>query len=248
MLPFRTRDCVQYDPAQRQLHARDWSGAVVTFDTPAELIHALAANRLYAVVTIHAAALWFAADHGVAWQLPAAAPEPIRVLAARGAAEGFSPSTLQRCLQALDRGYDRAAHLAVELLTDDDITCMVDRDGLAAQVLRHVLERVQPALVPAYVWIRSEPIPPNATLVIVHTGIDRAGVPCDTADHPMLRAVQQRGLACYAFTPFGPRQEAAVHNEATVHAVLTARGMYRPDRVQRYDDDADIGPDIISLT
>jgi hypothetical protein len=220
----------------------------VTFDTPAELIHALAANRLYAVVTIHAAALWFAADHGVAWQLPAAAPEPIRVLAARGAAEGFSPSTLQRCLQALDRGYDRAAHLAVELLTDDDITCMVDRDGLAAQVLRHVLERVQPAIVPAYVWIRSEPIPANATLVIVHTGIDRAGVPCDTADHPMLRAAQQRGLACYAFTPFGPRQEAAAHNEATVHAVLTARGMYRPDRVQRYDDDADIGPDIISLT
>ena len=248
MLPFRTRDCVQYDPAQRQLHARDWSGTVVTFDTPAELIQALAADRLYAVLAVHAAALWFAADHGVQWQLDAAVPEPVRVLATRGAAEGFSPSTVQRCLQALDRGYDRAARLAIELLTDDDILCLVDRDGLAAQVLLHVMQQTQPALAAQLVWIRTAHIPPTATLVIVHTGIDRMGMPCDVADVPAIAAAQQQGLARYALTPFGPREAGPQPAEVTIHAVLTARGMYRPDRVQRYDDDADIGPDIISLT
>jgi hypothetical protein len=248
MLPFRTRDCIQYDPAQRQLHARDWAGGVVTFDTPAELIQALAADRLYAVEAVHAAALWFAADHGVQWELPAQIPEPVRLLASRGASEGFSPSTLQRCLQALDRGYDRSARFAMELLTDDDVACIVDRDGVAAQVLMHVVQQSQPEQSSQLVWIRTALIPDATTVVLIHTGIERMGFPCDAADLPALRVAQHRGLARYAITPFGPRTAAAASSDTTVNAVVTARGMYRPDRVQRYDDDADIGPDIISLT
>ena len=248
MLPIRTRDCVQYDPAQRQLHVHDWAGALLTFDTPAELTQALAADRIYAVEAVHAAALWFASDHGVVWELPADAPEPIRLLATRGSTEGFSPSTVQRCLQALDRGYDRACRLAIELLTDDDVAGVVDRDGLVAQVLMHVVNQIQPALTVRIVWSRTALLAEDATLLIIHTSVDRAGLPSTPADYPALRAAQQRSLARYALTPFGPRHAAVPNQDTTISAVVTARGMYRPDRIQRYDDDADIGPDIISLT
>ncbi len=248
MLPFRARECVQYDPAQRQLHALDWDGANVHYDTPAELTQALDGDRLYSPLLVHAAALWFAADHGVAWHLPATAPDPLGTLASRGSTEGYSPTTLQRCLQAIDRGYDRASRLAIELLSADDHLCIIDRDGLCANVFMHVANQALASALPRISWLRSDNIPDDATVVLVHTTVNRTGAPTDPMLVSAIARAQQRTLPRYAFVPFGPHDAPNATTEDSINAVVTARGIYRSDRVARYDDDADIGPDIISLT
>ena len=248
MLPYRARDCVQYDPAQRQLHAHRWDGTRIHCDTPAELDHALATECIYSPLLVSAAALWFAADHGVDWQLPIGAPEPIRTLASRGTTEGYSPSTLQRCLSAFDRGYDRTCRLAVELLSADDHLCILDPDGLCAQVLMHVMGQTMGASVPRLSWVRTDLLPSDATIVLLHTGVNQHGVPTDHTLTPALVQAQQRAIPRYALAPFGPSDDTPSSADADINAVVTARGIYRPDRVARYHDDADIGPDIISLT
>jgi hypothetical protein len=65
---------------------------------------------------------------------------------------------------------------------------------------------------------------------------------------PALLQAQQRAVPRYALAPFGPRDDIPSPADVAINAVVTARGIYRPDRVARYHDDADIGPDIISLT
>lgn len=248
MLPYRARDCVQYDPAQRQLHAHRWDGTRIHCDTPAELEQALSAAVIYSPVLVTAAALWFAADHGITWQLPAGSPEPLQTMASRGATEGYSPSTLQRCLSAFDRGYDRTSRLAVELLSADDHLCILDPDGLCAQVLMHVIGQTMDPAAPRISWVRADLLPSDATIVLVHTGVDQSGTPTDRTLMPTLLQAQQRNMPRYALAPFGPSAGTSTSADIGINAVVTARGIYRPDRVARYHDDADIGPDIISLT
>jgi hypothetical protein len=197
---------------------------------------------------VSAAALWFAADHGVDWQLHVGAPEPIRTLASRGTTEGYTPSTLQRCLSALDRGCDRTCRLAVELLSVDDHLCILDPDGFCAQVLMHVMGQTMGASLPRVHWVRADLLPSDATIVLVHTGVNQHGVPTDHTLMPALLQAQQRAVPRYALAPFGPSDDTSGPADVAINAVVTARGIYRPDRVARYHDDADIGPDIISLT
>ncbi|MFM2031618.1 MAG: hypothetical protein RLZZ297_383 [Chloroflexota bacterium] len=246
MYPNRARDCAQYDPTTRQLRARDWQGNEVVFETPAELIHALESDRLFARGVVHAAALWFAADHGVPWVLSPGSATPVVRLQQRSAQEGYSLSALQRCYQAIDRGFDQTARLLAPMIQPDDVVAIVDRDGFMAAVCTRVCATEHPGV--PIVWHRDDTLAAGATVVLVHTTVNREGCPTDRRAMPALAAAQAAALSRYGLVPFGPVDGAGVLPADTLHAVCTGRGMYRPDRITRYDDDSDIGPDIISLT
>ena len=246
MLPVRSRAVTQYDPAQRQLHAVDWQGQPLVCDTPAELLQALVADRVYASTMVHAAALWFAADHGVPWQLPSDAPAPLVRLQQRSSTEGYRRSALQRCRQAFDRAYEQTIQLVLPMIEATDVVCIVDADGVLAQILSSALQQMTPA--PTVLWLRDGTLPAETTVLLVHTVVNRDGCVVAPAVVPLVDAARSTGVSRYALAPFGPVDAGGVLPADAVHAVVTGRGMYRPDRITRYDDDSDYGPDIISLT
>ena len=239
-LPHLARNAVHYDAIQHVVHAHDWHGNPVQLQTPAELYQALKHRHCYAAHAVMAAGIALCHDHGVAidtTQLPHYTPLLNELLQIPGAA---IPAALTQFVQRLDRANERTARLAIQLCTHGDILAIHDDDGLFAHTLMRMLARGSEMFDIQCVHVRQPAaIPSDATIVLVTTTVDAHGYAISL---PTLPDVPRYVVACS-----GPSVYAGSTPHSAYHAVVTARGIYRPDRVAQYYHDNDMGSDIISL-
>lgn len=241
---------VNYNPDQRTLHAVDWHGQSLHFETPGELFHALQHNAVYARHAVIAAAIWLCLDHGVDPQSLPLAEVPLFVaeLSERMPTTAQRTPLLHQALQRIDRNNEKCARLACALLTDDDYLQVIDTDGLfAASIQRILLRESEHPSVHITLTTNTE-VADNTTLALVCGMVNDDGSVVDTHVATTLHRLTERALPQYVVAPHGPRQLASAYADTPVSAVVTARGIYRPDRVQRFYRDSDMGSDIISLS
>jgi hypothetical protein len=241
---------VSYNPIQRIISAYNWQGHAVRFETPGELFHALHHHHVYARQAVIAAGIWLCLDHGVDIQLLPLNEVPVFVieLHERMRTTPQRMPLLQQALQRLDRGNEKCARLACALLTDDDHLTIIDKDGLFAATIQRMLvrESEHPSV---YVHLSTTgDMHPDTTLALVCGGINDDGTVIDDDTATLMQLLNMRQLPRYVVAPQGPRNLPSIHTDAPVSAVVTARGIYRPDRVQRFYRDSDMGSDIISLS
>jgi hypothetical protein len=239
-----------YDPIQRTITAYDWHGQVVRFETPGELFHALQHHHVYARQAVIAAGIWLCLDHGVDVQLLPLAEVPLFVveLHERMPLTPQRMPLLQQALQRLDRGNEKCARLACALLTDDDHLTIIDADGLFAATMHRMLMREsEHPSVHVHLSATNE-IHPDTTLALVCGSINDDGAVVGDLTASLIHQLGERQLPRYVVASHGPRNLSSTHADTLVNAVVTARGIYRPDRVQRFYRDSDMGSDIISLS
>lgn len=239
-LPHLAHNAVRYDAHQHVVYAHTWAGDTLQFQTPAELHQAVAAHRCYATHAVVAAGIALCHAHGVApHTLPRIDTSPLLLALCDTPVADF-PAAFHAALQRMDRANERAARLAIQLCTNDDILVIADDDGLFAQLLIRMLTRAPHMPVVTATHIHHQPIiPPHATIALVVTPVDEHGA---VATHITIPAIPH-----YVVAPTGPRQQPIAPPTTHFHAVVTARGVYRPDRVQQYYRDPDMGSDIIAL-
>jgi hypothetical protein len=241
---------VSYNPIQRAISAYDWQGHAVRFETPGELFHALHHQHVYARQAVIATGIWLCLDHGVDVQLLPLAEVPLFVveLHERMLMPPQRMPLLQQALQRIDRGNEKCARLACALLTDDDHLTIIDQDGLFAATMQRMLEREsEHPSVHVHLSATNE-IHLDTTLGLVCGSINDDGTVIDDVTATLLQQLSMRQLPRYVVAPHGPRNLPSPHADTSVSAVVTARGIYRPDRVQRFYRDSDMGSDIISLS
>lgn len=241
---------VSYQPLQRTIEAYDWQGQPVRFETPGELFQALQHHHVYARHAVIAAGIWLCLDHGVDVQLLPLSEVPLFVveLHERMAVTAQRMPLLQQALQRLDRGNEKCARLACALLTDDDQLALVDTDGLFAATMHRMLTR-ESEHPPVQIHLSAtHEIHPDTTVALVCGVLNDDGAVVDAGIVSLLQQLTERQLPRYVVAPHGPRNLPSAHAETPISAVVTARGIYRPDRVQRFYRDSDMGSDIISLS
>jgi hypothetical protein len=241
---------VTYHATQRVVEAYDWRGQAVRLETPGELFQALHHHTVYARHAVIAAGVWLCIDHGVDAQLLPLAEVPLFVveLHERMTTTMQRMPLLQQALQRLDRENEKCARLACELLTDDDQLSIIDANGLFAATMQRMLTRESShPQVRTHLSATSD-MHPDTSVALVCGAINDDGAVVDTSTATLLRLLNERHLPQYVVAPHGPRNLATAHGDAPVSAVITARGIYRPDRVQRFYRDSDMGSDIISLS
>ena len=86
---------------------------------------------------------------------------------------------------------------------------------------------------------QQQAVPTQASIVLVVARVDEQGA---TPDRIALPDIPRYVVACA-----GPSASPSHAPSTQYHAVVTARGIYRPDRVTQYYRDHDMGSDIISL-
>jgi hypothetical protein len=241
---------VSYHAEQRTIHAYDWHGHAIRFETPGELFNALTHRLVYARQAVIAAGIWLCLDHGVdAHTLPLTeVPLFVSELHEQMAQTTQRLPLLMQALQRLDRGHERCARLACALLTDDDHLTIIDDDGLFAATMQRMLMR-ESGHPPVHLHLSAtHDIHPDTTLALVCGVINDDGEIVDAHTVTLLHHLTIRQLPRYVVASHGPRNLPATHDDTPVSAVVTARGIYRPDRVQRFYRDSDMGSDIISLS
>lgn len=244
------RQAVNYQPTQRAIEAYDWQGHPVRFETPGELFQALQHHQVYARHAVIAAGIWLCLDHGVDVQLLPLSEVPLFVVELYERMTVAAPRmpVLHQALQHLDRGNEKCARLACALLTDDDLLTIVDADGLFAATMHRMLTR-ESEHPPVQVHLTAtDNIHPDTSVALVCGVINDAGTVVDNRTVSLLQQLTERQLPRYMVAPHGPRNLQSAHAETPISAVVTARGIYRPDRVQRFYQDSDMGSDIISLS
>ena len=239
-LPHLARNAVHYDTIQHVVHAHDWHGNPMQLQTPAELYQALKHQHCYAVYAVMAAGIALCHDHGVAidtTQLQHYTPLLNELVQLPGTA---IPAALVQFMQRLDRANERTARLAIQLCTHGDVLAIHDNDGLFAHTVLRMLARASemPDIRCVHVH-HTAAIPTDTTIVLVTTTVDDNGYAISL---PTLPDVPRYVVACS-----GPSTYAGSIPPHSYHAVVTARGIYRPDRVAQYYRDNDLGGDIISL-
>jgi len=241
---------VTYDPIQRAIMACDWQGHAVRFETPGELFHALHHQHVYARQAVIAAGIWLCLDHGVDAQLLPLNEVPLFIveLHERMPLATQRMPLLQQALQRIDRGNEKCARLACALLTDDDHLTIIDHDGLFAATMQRILTRESEHPSVHIHLSATGDIHRETTLALVCGGINDDGTVIDDISAALLQQLHMHQLPRYVVAPHGPRNLPSAHPETSVSAVVTARGIYRPDRVQRFYRDSDMGSDIISLS
>lgn len=241
---------VNYHTTQRAIEAYDWHGQPVRFETPGELFQALQHYTVYARHAVIAAGIWLCLDHGVDVQLLPLTEVPLFVveLHERMPLTPQRMPLLHQTLQRLDRGNEKCARLACALLTDDDHLTIIDTDGLFAATMHRMLTR-ESEHPPVQVHLSATgAIHPDTTVALVCGVLNDDGAVVDARVDALLHQLNERQLPRYVVAPHGPRNLPSAHADATISAVVTARGIYRPDRVQRFYRDSDMGSDIISLS
>ncbi|MBM4413845.1 MAG: hypothetical protein FJ040_10450 [Chloroflexi bacterium] len=241
---------VSYHAEHRTIHAYDWRGQAVRFETPGELFNALAHHLVYARQAVIAAGIWLCLDHGVdAHTLPLTeVPLFVGELHAQLPQHSQRLPLLNQVLQRLDRGHERCARLAGALLTDDDYLTIIDNDGLFAATMQRMLMR-ESGHPPVHLHLSAtHDIHPDTTLALVCGGVNDDGAVVDAHIATLLHHLNARQLPRYVVAAHGPRNLPATPDDTPVSAVVTARGIYRPDRVHRFYRDSDMGSDIISLS
>lgn len=241
---------VSYHPTQRAIEAYDWHGKPVRFETPGELFHALNQHHVYARHAVITAGIWLCIDHGVDVQLLPLDEVPLFVieLTERMPLTPQRMPLLNQTLQRIDRGNEKCARLACALLTDEDHLTIIDTDGLFAATIHRILirESEHPSV---HVHINTTgEIPAPTTIALICGSITDDGAVIDDTTAALLHQLQERTLPRYVVAPHGPRPLSSNHVDTSISAVVTARGIYRPDRVQRFYRDSDMGSDIISLS
>lgn len=239
-LPHLARNAVRYDPTHHVVHAIDWNGAPLQLQTPAELLHAIDTGHCYAPNAVIAAGVALCHAHGVAPDtLPLSTLEPLLLPLSTHPADDVA-AALVTCMQRLDRAHERAARLAVAVCTTDDILVIVDDDGLFAQTLMRILAREHdmPAVQVIHVH-HQQGIPSQASIVLVVGVVDEQGNSVVRGDLP--------AVPHYVVASCGPNRTPTPAPTAQYPAVITARGMYRPDRITHYYRDGDTGGDVIPL-
>lgn len=239
-LPHLARNAVRYDAAQHVVHAFDWQGQAMQFQTPAELQHALVNARCYAVNAVIAAGIALCHAHGVAPDALLTHDVLPVIYALSTQPDRAFPAALTPCLQRIDRANERTARLAIQLCTHDDHVVIVDDDGLFAQTMHRIISR-EPDMPSVHIHHlhHQQTIPADASIVLVVGRVDEQGA---TPDSLILPDIPRYVVACV-----GPSATASHPPITQYHAVVTARGIYRPDRVTQYYRDHDMGSDIISL-
>lgn len=241
---------VVYHPTQRAIEAYDWHGKPMRFETPGELFHALHQHTVYARHAVIAAGIWLCLDHGVDVQLLPLTEVPLFVveLHERMPVTPLRMPLLHQAFQRIDRGNEKCARLACALLTDDDHLTIVDTDGLFAATMHRMLTR-ESEHPPVHIHLsNTDEIPHDTTLALVCGTISDDGVVVDDTTATVVHQLNERQLPRYVVAPHGPRTLSSTHADTPISAVVTARGIYRPDRVQRFYRDSDLGSDIISLS
>jgi len=239
-LPHLARNAVRYDAAQHVVHAFDWQGQAVQFQTPAELHQAVASARCYAVNAVIAAGIALCHAHGVTPDsILAYDASPLLHDLSTQPASAF-PAALNTGLQRMDRANERTARLAIQLCANDDQVVIADDDGLFAQTMQRIISR-EPDMpsVTIHHLHHQQAIPADASIVLVVGHVDEHGMTPDTRTLP--------DIPRYVVACAGPSARASRPPVTQYHAVVTARGIYRPDRVTQYYRDHDMGSDIISL-
>lgn len=239
-LPHLARNAVRYDSTAHTVHAYAWDGARIQLQTPAELVQAVTTTHCYAASAVVSAGVALFHAHGVDPQtLPLALMPPLVASFCSIPATQF-PAVLDTCLHRLDRSIERTARLALGLLTNDDTVALYDYDGLFAQVLQRMLSRSSDAPRVHITHLTSAQTPCDfATIALVVSTVDEAGL---ASTQPALGDIPRYVVACS-----GPSTTPHRTATTTYHAVVTARGIYRPDRITQYYRDPDMGSDIISL-
>lgn len=241
---------VRYHAEQRTIHAYNWHGQSIRLETPGELFNALANHDVYARHATIATGIWLCLDHGVDIQALPLTEVPLFVveLHERMLLTAQRMPLLQHTLQRIDRGNEKCARLACALLTDDDHLSLVDTDGLFATTMQRMLvrETEHPSVHVHRSTMRD--VHPDTSLALVCGVVTDDGDVADAHTASFLHELSERQLPRYVVAPHGPRNLAHTHTRTPISAVVTARGIYRPDRVQRFYADSDMGSDIISLS
>lgn len=239
-LPHQARNAVRYDAVQHVVHALDWHGAPLQLQTPAELLHAIATRRCYATQAIIATGIALCYAHGVAPDmLPLTTLSPLLAPLGQLPAHDF-PAALGPYLQRLDRANERAARLAVALCTNDDRLVIADDDGVFAHTMIRILMREKDMpTVHVHHLTHVQAIPTDASIALIVGTVDEYG---NTPAQFIIPDIPHYLVACA-----GPQRTPVAAPTVQYHAVVTARGIYRPDRVTQYLRDGDMGSDIIAL-
>jgi hypothetical protein len=245
MLPHLATHAARYDATSHRLHAYSQSGEALCFETPAELMQAIATQRIYAGHAVTMAGVLLALHHGVSPTHYAA--EHAIPTTLRHTPPALLPQAVHQHLQRLDRALERTARLACELLTDDDVVTIIDTDGLLTTVIQRLLQRETDSphvqLLPHHDWAPSH----TATVVLWHASIGREGHIAAPIAQQLSDLHAQRILA-YVLAPQGPDTEPMPADALLCpSAVITSRGIYRADRVSRYLQESDLGGDMIPL-
>lgn len=239
-LPHLARNAVRYDATHHVVHAVDWHGTACQLQTPAELQQALADLRCYAAHAVLAAGVALCHGHGVDPQVLPLISAPAWVSQLSQQPARAFPGALTTALQRLDRANERAARLAMQLCANDDTLVIVDADGLFAQSMLRILAREPDMPVIQVIHLYQQPaIPPHTSIALVVDNVDDAGYTPDRLIFP--------DIPHYVVASQGPHPAPTPAPAVQYHAVVTARGIYRPDRVTQYYRDGDVGSDIIAL-
>ncbi len=236
---------VRYDPSQRTLHAVDWMGQPVQYQTPAELCQALDDRGCYAATAVIAGGIWLCRDHGVDPHCLPLTNQPdivTSLLQSDNLAVAF-PQSLQR----IDRAHEKTARLATALCSDGDVLTIYDSDGLFAHYLQRILLREQ-GMPSVTVIITNDawPLDPTTTVAVMSGTVDASGN-ADAALSPYIAMLEAANLPRYIVAPHGPTASQATIAASNIHAIITARGIYRPEKISNFARDNDIGGDIIAF-
>ncbi len=243
--PHLASQAVRYDPQQRTLHALDWMGQPVQYQTPAELCQALDVSACYAASAVIAGGIWLCRDHGVDPHCLPLTNQPT-IISSLIQSDNLAVS-LPQCLQRLDRAHEKTARLATALCSDDDVLTIYDRDGLFAHYLQRMLlrERDMPQ-VSLIITNDAWPLDPTTTVVLLSGAVDASGNG-DATLLPYIDISESANLPCYIVAPHGPTLTHGAIAAIDMPAIITARGIYRPEKISNYTRDTDIGGDIIAF-
>jgi hypothetical protein len=244
-LPHLASQAVRYDPQQRTLHALDWMGQPVQYQTPAELCQALDDRACYAASAVIAGGIWLCRDHGVAPDCLPLTNQPALVRDL-GQSDNLAVA-LPQCLQRLDRAHEKTARLATAMCSDDDVLTIYDSDGLFARYLQRMLrrERDMPQL-SLIITNDAWPLDPTTTVALLSGAVDASGNG-DASLAPYIDILAAANLPHYLVAPHGPTLTHGAIAAIDMPAIITARGIYRPEKISNYTRDTDIGGDIIAF-
>jgi hypothetical protein len=90
------------------------------------------------------------------------------------------------------------------------------------------------------------PLDPTTTVAVMSGTVDASGN-ADEALSPYIAMLEAANLPRYIVAPHGPTASQATIAASNIHAIITARGIYRPEKISNFARDNDIGGDIIAF-
>jgi hypothetical protein len=90
------------------------------------------------------------------------------------------------------------------------------------------------------------PLDPTTTVALLSGAVDASGNG-DAALTPYIDILAAANLPRYLVAPHGPTLTHGAIAAVDMPAIITARGIYRPEKISNYTRDTDIGGDIIAF-